>query len=1378
MAVERSSPPPADDDAIDLGDDYLSPRSKVAKMLADIDNAPTPSPTRKTLIVDDRPTVSRPFMDDSEDEAEPAASKETHRSNKNIQPSTHSSGEEDDEEEGIVRRPQGRAARRMLDLGAPTTAVQNDSDDDLYSATPLKPASERRRREAFERAASGSPSASSHKKGTGLFVSPAKTALNNSDEEDDLPGPNRLAELVAQKRAERLARESEQQKAKKSRKSNGNHGSEHALSDLPQEAFEGSQEAPADPNVERILSDAARPTRKASKKAMLEMERETQRLARQQALAHQIKVKKKFSTTDLFARFNFRQPHQQPNQNEKNSSSMPSSDGIEASPSAARPKEPFSTPPSSPPTPLDKQRLLVERGALTKMTSVPEDTLAKMKLPREDTLTSFVADGEEEELPEIEGIIMSPLRQKENTKTAAPVSTQEPDSKIARWSKKSAPQTYRDEGSDDDLEVLEPLPKHLQVFDRIKPSKRQENHSNAIHTLRHLSHLGQVDAKPNRPTNAKPSIHPQVLEAQLRKKAREQAFAAQQERIAELKAKGITIQTTEEKEKEAEEFENLLEKARVDAQDLRKAEKAARREAKGEGTMEVSDDETEDEDYYDRSDAEDEQEGEDAGKNDLIDDNADESETNEDSEEIAEGEDLDVADGESEAEAVDDPIVETQDNNDAHKITRKSRKSHVIEDDDDVDEDDDNDELELDEQASPDVIPASANVAEEDEDPFAAFGFGAAKSDANAMSATQAFNATMQAPSQDTQEDSYNILQHVPPPSSFIAPPSIPVMASQDLEDSQTQFAAGPQLGESQGIELNWETQPPETPGRGLIRKESDLSETPGWEPTQDPGLPSPWTGGRRGLLERVPTLTSAAENDHETQSTVQLRISESPAPDVVSKRGRLQQRKKLAPDDSEDEAEPEVPTQKKDAFKEMKRQRLEDLNANDRTEAKAEMKRMMDDQAEESEDEYAGLGGDDTEMIAPETAEDKAMIDSSYIDVDEHAIAAHHAARQRVAEEEATKKLYKDITTGDLRRRQREAWDLDEDEDDYIARRRQMRLREETRKRKLLLQDENVKDWAEKGKHTKGKDAFLKAIADDDQREAEDAIDLDEEEVADESTQQSQPEVDGVPLQEIGGNKRPAEEDATASQERPPAKQRRTKEVDAAFSRPTSIGQVRESLSFLLDEPDQILVGPSALEDEDSDLEIEDEPTLSGAIHDDDNDDDVAAEEARQNDGGFAPNPKSMEDKAMMPPPRLPGHLRRTAAKPAVVDRLSLKRGSSSSTSTDSRSAWSSTGSTASSKAQSLLRRATTSLSGSGANDRGVTTGGGNDRGVTIGGGARVGGNKKSSLAYQARAEERRTIVEASARRRAENTAKIAELRRANSSSMARIGFAGNSFE
>jgi mediator of replication checkpoint protein 1 len=1331
-------------------------------MLADIDNAPTPSPPSKTSTLNITSAAANPFMNDSDDEDEQHSSErpanETHES----RIPSHSSAEEEEEDEGIVRRPQGRAARRMLNLQSPKPATQNDSDEDLYSATPLNPASLRRRREAFERAASGSPRPSSHQRGTGLFVSPTKTAVDNSDGEDDLPRPNKLAELVAQKRAERLARESEKQK---SRKSKGQQDTEHASSDLPEEVFEGPPEAPVNPDVDRILSDAARPTRKASKKAMLEMERETQRLARQQALAHQIKVKKKFSTTDLFARFNFRQPQPQQSQSEKNSSSMPSSDGIEPSP---RRKELMSTPPSSPPTPLDKQRLLVERGALAKMVPV-----------REDTLASIATEDGDEHLPDVEEVMKSSQHQSEPVLECAQAPI-EKGSKIARWGKKSAPQTYRDEESDDDLEVLQPLPKHLQVFDRVQPAKKQETHSNAIHTLRHLSHLGQVDAKPNRPTNVKPSIHPQVLEAQLRKKAREQAFQAQQERLAELRAKGIVIQTSEEKEKEAEEFENLLEKARLDAQDLRKAEKAARKAAKGEGNMEASDDETEDEDYYDRSEDEDLEEGEEVANNDLVDDAADESDEDEDAADIEEDEPEDVADADLQVEGADTLGPDEEAEEEVPKQARKSRKSHIIADEEDDDEvEDDDDMLEADEHvASSAVLPSTATAAEEQDDPFAAFGFGAAKADANAMSATQAFNATMQAPSQDTQEDSFDILRHVPPPSSFIAPPTLPdieILA----EDSQTQLATGRGIDESQEVQLNWETQAPETPGPALVRKASDLTETPGWEPTQDPGLPPPWTGARRETLQRVPTLVSAADEEHETQATVELRVSESPAPEVTSRRGRLQQRKRLAADESDEETEPALPV-KKDAFKEMKRQRLNDLNANDRTEAEAEMKRMMDDQADESEDEYAGLGGDDTEMIAPETAEDQAMFDESHIDVDERAIAAHHAAHERAAEEEATKKLYKDITTGALRRRQRNAWDFDEDEDDYLARKRQMRLREETRKRKLLLQDENVKDWAEKGKHSKGKEAFLKAIADDDELEAEDAVDLDDEqhESQDQSTQQTQPEVDGVPLQEISGNKRPADEDGDATQERPAAKQRRVKETDAAFSRPTTIVQVRESLSFLLDEPDQIAVGPSVLDD-DSDLEIEGEPIELDSLPHESDDDDIAAEAARQNDGGFAPNPKSVEDMALMPPPaRLPGPQRRSAAKTAVVDRLSLKRASSSSTSADSRSAWSTGGSSQISKTPSLLRRATSSLSASGANDRGVTTGsnaGGNDRGVTIGGGARVGGgNKKSSLAYQARAEERRAIVEKSARRRAENTAKIAELRRANSSSMKGIGFGG----
>lgn len=58
------------------------------------------------------------------------------------------------------------------------------------------------------------------------------------------------------------------------------------------------------------------------------------------------------------------------------------------------------------------------------------------------------------------------------------------------------------------------------------------------------------------------------------------------------------------------------------------------------------------------------------------------------------------------------------------------------------------------------------------------------------------------------------------------------------------------------------------------------------------------------------------------------------------------------------------------------------------------------------------------------------------------------------------------------------------------------------------------------------------------------------------------------------------------------------------------------------------------------------------------------------------------------------------------------------------------------------------------------------------------MGGSKKANLAYQARADERKAIVEASARRKAENTRKIAEMRRVSSGGFGGLGFGGDGFE
>ena len=1313
-------------------------------MLADIDNAPTPSP----LLVEDAP---RPDFSEQAEISRATAG------------SFQADSDSEDDEDSPVKRPQGRALRRMLGLQdespgrqesprpprlspAPTNGLLDD--EDLYSATPLKPVS----RSPFGSAKSG-----------GLFVSPARSGAGSDDE---LPlrsstSRDRLAELVAKKRQERLKREAleDERRSLQKKRKRASSPIRDGSDDLPDAIVDdGVQEQ--NPDIERIMSDAARPTRKASKKALLELERETQRLARQQALAHQMKVKKKFTTNDLFAHFNFRQaqvvspekvthPH--------SSSSLPHSDGAES-----LPREPVSTPPSSPPTagptPLQKQEALVEQGALSKLLPVREDSITSLQQ---------MADGESDgELADLDDI----FRAAKAARDAGPSVNEkiEPARKGLKpaWLGKEAV-LHLDESSDDDLEIIAPLPPHLRFFDRIQPNKPKAADSKAIHMLKHLSHIGAYE-----PTRAKagkgasrPSIAPRALEAQLYRKAKEQARAQQEERIADLKARGIVVQSVEEREREAEVFENLLEKARQDAVELRKAEKAALKRVNGEdGAAALSDDEDEDEDYV-GSGSEEEDEGEEEAAHDeegenLVDESAEESEGDDDAEESVAGEE-EAEEGDATAGGA------SQDDEGAAKsafdaetpapANRKSRHSRVVVDDDESDADDEHEAAQ----------PASMAPQPADDDPFAAFGFGGAgNGNATLLSPTQAFQATMQTPTQATQDDSLNILSRLAPSSIIPFSTSTFIARIDGTQQYESQASiveeSQSQVPESQRINLAWEMQPPETPTTETLRRDvSGLAETPGWEPTQDAGLPSPWAG----QLRREETVDSVSEQ-HETQSTVRLRVSESPmvpstAP-AAARRGRLVRRQAAVLADSSDEEDEAAPERiaKQDAFREMARKRKEALTAAERAEADKEMKQMLEEQAEESEDEYAGLGGDD--FIAPETDADREMIDSSHVEVDERQIAQLYAERERARQEEETNKLYKDLTTGALRRKQANAWGLEEDEDELAMRRRKMRQMEEARKRRLLLQDDNIAGLAQ-GKQSKGKDAFLKAIADDDDHD--DLLDPiegneDSQAVTDSQTEsQSQP----MPLQEISGNKRPLG-DETSAYERPPVKQRRTEA--GAFRMPANMMEVRESLSFLLEESDQLAVEvPGEHDSEDEAVSIADD-TVSDS---EGNDDLVAAEEARQNDGGFAPNPINF-DRQAMPPPRLPASQRRTPAtssKTAVVDRLSLKRDSSSTSSESSlgRTAWAAPASNGSFRVPSLLRRATTSsLSAASANERGVTNGPVGLTRENSEGGVKMGGSKKSSLAYQARAEERKAIVEASAKRREESMEKVAALRRGSS--------------
>ncbi|KAK0847669.1 hypothetical protein LTS02_004178 [Friedmanniomyces endolithicus] len=1395
-----SSSPAADSP----GAEMLTPRSKVAKMLADIDNAPTPSPPQRApaaktevrkLASLDSPIIQAP-------NAAPKPSK-----------SLRGDLDSDDEADSDLplRRPHGRAARRMLELRKESPATRSSpakqpesspplqqnldpDDEDLYSATPL------RRRTTLEQ----SPSESA--KSGALFVSPAKsTGIHDDDDDDDdeeLPrnpfgSKEKLAALVSAKRHERLRREEQELQARRSLQEGSRNrqrsASAHASSDLPEGMVDDSG-LEVNPEIERIMSDAARPTRKASKKALLEMERETQRLARQQALAHQMKVKKKFTTSDLFARFNFQRPGREFAADTTTAGKDPPSSESTSDIADMGAREPISTPPSSPPTagptPLQKQEALVEQGALSKLVPVREDSIA--------SLAQVLEGGSDEELPDIADVLRS-------SRMAGQPAANEPRSsptrneqdrrglELARLGKKILVRQPED-SSDDDLEIVAPLPRHLQVFDRIKPhDKNSPAESRALHALKHLAHMGGYDAVASRKAGrgpSRPSIGPKALEAQLRRKAKDQARVQQQERIAGLRARGVVIQSAEEREREAEVFENLLERARQDAQKLRKAEKAAltKEEGAGGNGAEPSDDE-EDEEYVGSESEDDERQGVESGEEDgdehdgLVDDAAEETEEQQEEVDL-DGDD--VAEIEGEPDIVNDEDQEVApfrpgiDAVTPAHANRKARQSRVIRDEDDSDADDN-------EAQMAGNAPPTHTLNEED--PFAAFNFQAnGGSDDALLSPTQAFQATMQTPTQATQEDSFDILRKIAPPSITSLPPKIPQSfgeTQQTLrEDNETSVVPGSQVPESQRIELTWETQPPETPTAGTLQRgASGLSETPGWEPTQDAGLPSPWTlgVGRKGAQDIVP-------GDHETQSTVRLRVSESPAPSAVpvQRRGRLVRRQGAVVNDSSDDEQVEVPEKlaKKDVFHEMARRRQTALTESERADAAKEMKQMLEEQAEESEDDYAGLGGDD--FVAPETDADREMIDSSHVEVDERQIARMFAEGQRQREEEEMSKLYKDLTSGALRRKQANAsWGIEEDEGELAMRRRQMKQLDEARKRKLLLQDDNIAGLAQ-GRQSKGKDAFLKAIADDDDDAGDELFEqADGEEegpsVGPEETQtESQPfqqqPAEHRPLQEVSGNKRRLADIGGGMAERPPAKQRRTQA--SVFRKPGSLLEVQESLGFLLEEPDAIPMGPSV--DLDSDSENE-EQRSDHSVSDNDDDDLEQLERRRQNDGGFAPNPTDFDARAM-PPPRLPASQRRTAApatsRPALVDRLSLKRGSSTSDNAAGRTAWATPATGIGFKAPSLLRRATTANTSSAgmANDRGVTVGSASlsRENSGSGSGVRMGGSKKSSLAYQARAEERKTIVEASARRREENTKRVAELRRSSTSALLGRGLGG----
>ncbi|KAM7196532.1 MRC1-like domain containing protein [Naviculisporaceae sp. PSN 640] len=1355
------------------------------------------------------------------------------------------------------------AERRTMSSSKRTTETheENDQEDEdevtTTTARPRKLVSRRQQRSTTpesrsqERTGSESP---------GLFVSPTKVqspaAAENEDHDsgsdDGLPTVASMA-----KKARLLALEAKKRKAREEKEAEEARKREERLA--AQQSFNDDMDVDGD-SGDNISDDegghrltqktgaARRPApRKASKKALEEMNRETQRMTRSLQLAHEVKVKKKISKSTLFERFNFKVPGME---------ATASKAAAEAPASSSRPASPVShhqtdaedkdTPPSSPPAPSKDAEAGKEAAA------------AISEVPQDDGLLSEDENGD---LPTLEAALASSaakpaLDKGKGKEIAVPQTKRNFRVKLPAniTQVNTVDLTMDDDDDDDDLAILPKNKSKLDaIFDRVPVSQAKE--SRPMQILRRLAHIDDPERKGAAPitkkgcpkqTNQPPPMTVGELEMSLLRKARMQAKLERDRHLEMLRSKGIHVQTAEEREAELQEVEDIVSRARKEAEELmkreREAAKAERKARKDAGEVDAlgwdDSDESGDEDYQNPDGGEKEGE-EDEEEAEL------ELELS-GSEEEEEDEDVDMDEEEEEAAKQADPAGALFD--DAAGSAEESADEQAEDGFDDEDSDEEPSTAKQPRRRAGKQRPVFLSDSEDDEEGkeketprkpaveatprpkanYAKSPSGLITNDSPnvptsvlrsatktfipglpvagpaGLGLTQIFAGTMD----DSQFDSGSVLgspsQPMPtfqPSSAFTkmlnsgksataAKSQTQKDAFEDVESSDfpdSNFSQTAQeVGEdmildSQPDDTRKETQDPETQGVQLRFSQSQmaghgfdtfLEENQSFtqvseliEPTQDGGFHN-FSPLKRRFIEQPPDSTiDTVKLDGQSQEPQ----SESP---LVRRTGKLRRKADLiaarsrspsrAPDnadeDMEDGSEAEVEAEAEEtdefgfgttskgattAFEVMKEAAIKEKKAKARAEfdkKKSKAREMVDAEAEESEDEYAGLGGVDGEDSDDDGDLEEIIDDQTKTtESDERKLAALHADQERAADEKQVDKLFRDITTGMLRRKRGHGdWDDLSDDDDGGEARRRMKRQQFAKMQRALFADERISKVAENPRNQ----AFLRTIEDhgsDDDMDFLFAPPPPGPTTAGVDSQDSEESSS----QKEGGTVIPDSQPqaGTAIAERRIANPRRTT-LAAGKKKPSNIGDIRESLSSLLEDPTRSSsVIPATILDSDEEM-------------DDDDDLEVEAPATTARDSSSSGGSAANSDKENRNPRR---------GRVAIVDRISLKRKASSNVSASGdrlafATASSSMSMSGSFKVPTLLRKATANSlmsSGTGTTTNAASSGkdAGNGSGSVFGEDAKIKKttttSKRSGINYFARENERRAALAENERRR-----------------------------
>jgi mediator of replication checkpoint protein 1 len=1082
MASSRASSPA--NDSMPASPSELTPRSKVQAMLAALDD----DSDGESNAIPKKPD----FLSRTGSHAISEADLDREASNplNNID----TADDAEDEEEEVVFKPRGRLAARML-------AVNPNTEGDGYGDGVIDTARDRVRKllaaEAIQspkvnieeghsgsidgeeksivsrkrkirraREATPNPEASDTSDASPgrMFVSPAvhKSPVSARDapsSDDDLPAnPTanaRFLALVEKKRQERLAKEAEVQRQKAEKAAEQARLSKHHSTLLEDDGVEYS-----DDDGGRKLTQQARPTRKASKKALEEMHRETQRMSRNMQLAHEARTKKKITKSDLFARFNYKpagfvEDKVFEQARPTSSSSAPRTDS-----------ETKDTPPTSPVSHINNAGKLADMpedggnsntGDFNMSGIISEEDIPSLK----DALTRSIhssppplttgldkGKGRAFEEPEPLPTGLPVLQTTGSTLDSAPIHVRPP--KVAL---KAA---LAGNDSDSDLEIVAnqtPIRKTKEsIFDRIPAKQARESHS--LQALRMLANVTSPGKQP-KGRNVKPSLTATELQMSLQQRARQQAMREREERLQSLRDKGVIVQTAEEREREMADIEDLMAKARREGEEIMKREKdAAKRERKAKGEVDPLGDSSDDEEWEEEKDnfaeqmsgsgsesdgdderdasneeEDDEEEDEDAMSLEeeeadlatskpadmLIDNEASESDTAE--------EDADISGQDAAADFIDDGDEVSHGAQNEEEVlpniqARRRTKQLVVSDDED--EQDLNVEFPIlphtesplprngeSPKAPPSVLRSATKTFIPGLTVAGPAGLGltqifAGTMDDSQIQVSEDFQSMQSQPAHelDTAQDSLAFLRNLPGPDLPAFEPTMDEESQDIVRDSQTQVSQVPESplpgAVSQAIHLHFSQSQiqafdsmPQNPSA------TQISEFP--EPTQDAGFQA--ISPIKGRFIELPPST--IDTVILRQTPVPDRVKESP---IAKKKGKLRRRDEVMAisDDEHGETSNGPAAEEIDEFEisenifdvMRKASKRKETAVDDFDKKKSGAKEMVQEQAEESEDEYAGLGGaSDDESGGEEDAYVKEMIDDEGgKDIDESKLAAFYA--------------------------------------------------------------------------------------------------------------------------------------------------------------------------------------------------------------------------------------------------------------------------------------------------------------------------------------------------------------------------------------------------